>query len=158
MLTPRRKHIGKAIAQGSRLSSATECLKEPSTKKYLLKNIGVLVRNELILMCSNRTDSILCKQSMTELCEFKWDSLLAKRRNNAPVFLSILSECMHTKSPRPNPDAVVGLCSALILKHRFSKMSLVQRLISLILYSGHRYANNLCYIYFNRLEFAIAGI
>lgn len=116
---------------------AVECLKEPGTRKYLLKRIGMLVRNELISMCSDSTSSILRQQSVSELKEFSWEKLLAELRANAPVFLSIVRECTRTRRLRPNQDAVLGMCAAILLKHRFSKMSLVQKILSLVLYGGH---------------------
>ena len=64
-LTPTRKHIGKAVARGRRQSVAIECLKEPSTRKHLLKRIGMLVRNELIALCSDSSNSnSVCRSSL----------------------------------------------------------------------------------------------
>ena len=56
---------------------------------------------------------------------------------NAPVLLMILRACTETKRPRVNRVAVMVMCAALILKHRFSEMSLMQKIISLILYAGN---------------------
>lgn len=136
-LTPTRKHIGKAVARGRRQSVAIECLKEPSTRKHLLKRIGMLVRNELIALCSDSSNSILRQQCVSELKEFTWKKLLSELENKAPVFLTILRECTHTRRPRSNRDAVMGMCAAILLKHRFSNMSLVQKMMSLVLYGGH---------------------
>ena len=36
-----------------------------------------------------------------------------------------------------NTKTVVGVCAAIILKHRQPKMNLLQKIISLILYAGH---------------------
>ena len=110
-----------------------ECLKDPCTRKYLLKHIG----NELISMCSESTNSILRCQSITDLIEFTWDKLLSELAVNAPVFLTMLCACTHPRKPRQNRDAVLGICSAILLKHRFHKMCLMQEVLSLILYAGH---------------------
>lgn len=136
MFTPSRKHIRKAIARGSRQSVAAECLKKPGTRRYLLKRIGVMVRNELVAMCSNGTNSILHQQGTSELKEFSWERFLAELEGNAPVFLSILHECTHTRRPQTNQDTVMGMCAAVLLKYRYAKMSLVQRILSLVLYGG----------------------
>lgn len=136
-LTPSRKHIGKAVARGRRQSVAIECLKEHSTKRYPLKRIGMLVRNELVVLCSDSTNSILRQQSVSELKEFNWKKLLSELENKAPIFLTILCECTHTRRPRSNRDDVMGMCAAILLKHRFPKMSLVQKIMSLVLYGGH---------------------
>ena len=137
LLTPSRKHIGKAVARGSRLAMAVECLKEPTTRKYVLKQIGVVIRNELKTMCSDSTCSILRSLDVVQLKQFSWDKLLDELKANAPVFLSILQECTRSRKPRANQDAVVCICAAILLKHRFAKMGLVQKMISLILYADH---------------------
>ena len=46
------------MARGSKKAIAMECLKDPVTRAYLLKGIGVLVRNELKAMCMDSTSSI----------------------------------------------------------------------------------------------------
>ena len=43
MLTPSRKHIGKALARGSRKKVAAECFTDPIVKKYLVENLGIFV-------------------------------------------------------------------------------------------------------------------
>lgn len=97
------------MARGSRQAVAVECLKDPVTRHHLLKKLGVLVRNELVTMCSHRTNSILQRQNSSELREFKWEKLIAELEANAPIFLSILHQCTHTRQPRPNQRAVVAV-------------------------------------------------
>ena len=115
---------------------AVKCLKEPGTGKYLLMMIEVLLRNELISMCFQQYQ-LYCANSLSGLKEYSWKKLLAELDANAPVFLSILRECTRTRRFRPNQDAVLGMCAAILLKHRFSKMSLVQKILSLVPYGGH---------------------
>ena len=116
---------------------AIECLKENMTKVYLYKRIGIIIPNELKVMCSDNTDSILSHQSVSELKDFTWSKLLSELENYAPIFLMILCECTRTRQPRYNRDAVIGMCAALVLKLRFLKMSLVEKIMSLVLYGGH---------------------
>ena len=54
----------------------------------------------------------------------------------APVFLSFVKACV----PKRNAEKakpVLCMCSAILLKYRNNKMSLVQCIISLILQAGH---------------------
>lgn len=136
-MTPSRKYMGRAVARCSKSAVVAEILKDPATKKHLMKRIGMLVRRELVLMCSKNTNSILSSQSMSDLKEFTWDKLLAELSINAPILLSILQSCTHTSITRPNQNAVIGMCCAILLKFRFSKMSMVQKIMSLILYAGN---------------------
>ena len=136
-LTPSRKRLGKALARGSRRVVAIECLKDPTTRRHILKKIGILVRNEMIAMCTDARGSILRSQSSSAFKEFSWDTLLCEAAETAPLLLNILQECVRSRRSRPNQSAVIGMCFAILLKHRFSKMSLVQRILTLILHAGH---------------------
>lgn len=96
-----------------------------------------MVRNELISMCTESRSSILRSQSPAALRGFTWNALLQELAVTAPILLSILQKCTHTRRPRPNQAAVIGMCFSILLKHRFSKMCLMQKILTLILYGGH---------------------
>jgi hypothetical protein len=136
-LTPKRKRVGKAIARGSKKALAEECFKDPVIKKYMMAKLGKVFRSELGAMCSVKVSSILLKRSEDVYAEFSWDMLYAELKANAATFLSILESCTQTRRPRRNRKATIGICAAILLKYRFSKMSLVQRILSLILYAAH---------------------
>ena len=137
ILTPGRKRLGKAVARNSKQALAKECLKQPGTKEYILRGIGALIRNEMKSMCSDRVNSLLRSTDIKDLHEFTWDQLLTELRENAPIFLRVLNAAIETRLPRRNTSGVVGVCAAILLKHRFSKMCLGQKILSLILYAGH---------------------
>lgn len=132
-LTPSRKHVGKAIARRSRSALVVEALKDPVTRGYVVRRVGMMVRNELVLMCSDRVQSMLRSQSLKE---FTWSAFMRELSTNAPVLLTLLKSCTHTRIPRQNRDAVIGVCCAILLKFRYSKMSLFHKIVSVILYAG----------------------
>ena len=136
ILTPRRKKLGKAVARRCSKRVAGECLKDPNIRKYIIEKIGKIVRVELCRMCSDKTASILRKHCPDTFKEFTWDAFTNELLVNAPVLMSILEGCTETKVARVNRKAVMGMCVVLLLKHRFIKMCLVQKIISLILYAG----------------------
>ena len=129
--------MGRAVARQSKSSMVSEVFKDTAAKKYVMKKIGILVRREIVQMCSDKTKSILSSQSMSDLKDFTWDKLLTELSANAPTLLSILQSCTHTRKTKPNHNAVIGMCCAIILKYHFSKMSMVQKIMSLILYAGN---------------------
>lgn len=133
-MTPRRKHLGKAVARRSQKMIALECMKDPSTRQVLVKLFGKQVRKEVRSMAS---ESFLSSQSKDDLKEFQWDRLHAELSLKAPVLLSILLDATKTRVPRPNSHIVIGTCAAILLKHRNAKLSLLQKIISLVLYAGH---------------------
>ena len=115
---------------------AAECLKIPKVKNYIISKIGKLIRVELCKLCLQQSTSTLRDHSKSVLTGFSWDTLEVELLSTAPVLLSILRACTETKKPRNNRTAVIGMCAALILRHRFTGMSLIQKMISLILYAG----------------------
>jgi len=136
-LTPRRKRIGKAIGRSCRRVIAQECIKDTITRQFLLEQLARLIRSELKALCSTKESNMLYQKTNEALNQFSWNQLMAELESNAPVLLYILKVCTSTKGQRINTNAVIGMCIAIITKHRHFKMSLVQRIISLILYSGH---------------------
>lgn len=134
VLTPSRKHLGKAVARRSQQVIAVETLKNPLTRKRVLGLVGREVQKEIKAMVSNKTHSILSTES---LAEFEWSTLLEELHTHAPVLAGILQAATKTRVKRLNSDAVVGMCASILIKNRNPKMSLLQKIVSLVLYSGH---------------------
>ena len=65
LCTPRRKHMGKSIARGSRKTLIDQCYSDPQTLPLMLKKIGRVVRAEVKKMCSEKTASVLRSGSYT---------------------------------------------------------------------------------------------
>ena len=124
MLTPNRKHLGRALARRSNYAIVSDILNSQVTRDYLLKKVGVLLRKELTSMSSDKTESILGKH---DLKSFSWSKVLNELSSNAPILLSILFSCTHTRKPRTNRNVGIGMCSAILLKFRNSKMSMVKK-------------------------------
>ena len=137
MLTPSRKHLGKAVARRSKQKVAVECLKDSDVKRYILKAVGKIVHNEVKHLCSNTTQSILKCNSLEMLKSFSWGSLKSELSSNAPVLKAILEATGVKSKNRPNFDAVVCLCVALLARNRNPSMNLTAKVLSMILYAGH---------------------
>ena len=88
-------------------------------------------------MVSDHTSSVLRNQNTESMENFTWDPLLDELQVHAPYLFQLLSSFTQTKSERENQMAIIGVCASILLKHRYSKMSLVQKVISLLLYTGH---------------------
>ena len=88
-------------------------------------------------MVSDHTSSVLRNQKLEGMRKFTWNLLIDELKVQAPNFLHLLSSLTRTKSERDNQKAIIGFCASILLKHRYSKMSLVQKVISIILYAGH---------------------
>ena len=134
MLTPTRKKIGKAVVRGSKYAIVRECFTDPKTRQFVLNYLGNIICKEIKTMVSLESNSIL---QSSKLEDFKWDMLLNELNKYAPIFINLLQCLTKTKTKRSSEKAVIGMCASILLKHRYSRMSLIQKIISIILYAGH---------------------
>lgn len=118
-----------------RLAVADHCFKDDKIKEYAISKVASLVHDEIKKMCSHNVDSILQKTSA--LRSFQWIDLVNELEVHAPTLMTVLESATKTRCCRSNRTGVIGMCAALLLKFRYSRMSLVQKLISTILYAGH---------------------
>ena len=106
--------MGKAVARGSRLSIATQCLNDEDVSKHIIKKVCRMVRSEMEVLCSDRVDSALKHHSRDELINFKWSNVYDELRQHAPILLEILLAATATHCPRPNREALISMCAAMI--------------------------------------------
>ena len=67
VLTPSRRKVGKAVARGSKQALAAECLRDATTRKYLMQIIAVELDAEISSMFSDERNSILRQSSKESL-------------------------------------------------------------------------------------------
>ena len=63
------------MARCSKSALVAEVLRDPITRQYMIKRVGMIVKRELSLMCSEKTGSILSSKDVCDLKEFTWDKL-----------------------------------------------------------------------------------
>ena len=129
--------MGRAIARRSTKRLIQELINNDKTRQQLFNRMSKMIHNEIATMCSNKVNSVLLRHSADDIMSFSWSKLHEELKTFAPVFVSVLQSCARTKQPRVNTNGVIGMCAALLLKHRYTKMCLVQKIVSLILYAGH---------------------
>ena len=153
LYTPNSRHITKAAAWGHKkgiyscsgwtLSFSTctwntlvadHCFKDPCIKKHTIQKISITINRELKKLCSKPVRSILQQSSFEN---FHWADLITELEEHAPVFSAILKACTQTKHERCNRLGLMGICAAIVLKFRYHRMSLVQKIISTVLHAGH---------------------
>ncbi len=119
-------------------------MNDSQVKTHIIDYIGKDLSNEVKSLSSDKSISILKDSDTDALKEFTWDALLCELHQNAPVLATLLCKATETRTPRENRNAIVEMCASIILKHRNSKINLVQKIISLILYAGHS-SKEVCY-------------
>jgi len=108
------------------------CFEDERIKTYTINKVAMTVRDEL-KMCSHSVKSVLRNSSPMD---FQWGDLLNELDIHAPTLMSILNYATQTRHERQNRNGVKGISAAILLKFRFDKMSVVQKLVSCILYAG----------------------
>lgn len=97
-----------------------------------------MVHQEIVLLCSDRVNSSLLNPSADSLVQFSWDSLYAELKNHCPILTQILKGGTRINELRQNQkNSIISMCISLMCNHRRKSMSLVQQVISILLYNGH---------------------
>ena len=113
------------------------CFKDEVLKEHSVNKVAQLIHLEVKKMCSHNVNSILRQTSCEALGNFHWSNVIRELQQHAPTLMTILNACTKTRRYKKNRNGVIGMCAALLLKFRYNRMSLVQKLISTILYAGH---------------------
>lgn len=113
------------------------CFKDKTIREHSVNKVATIIHSEIKEMCTHNVDSILQQASCESLINFQWINLISELQKHAPTLMTILNACTKTRRQRENRNGVIGMCAAVLLNFRHNRMSLVQKLISTILYAGH---------------------
>lgn len=139
------KKLGRSVGRSNPAAIARQVLTHGKVKTEVLKAVGKLVRKEMMYLCKRKTLSLL-RGSPKSLETFSWEQLSDELCQNAPVFCQVIKMCVVRKrrktskkgrSNKIDDNNVTGIIAALLLRHRNQRMNLFQRIVSLVLYSGH---------------------
>ena len=145
-LTPSMKKIAKSVGRRNSKSIARQAMNHRRIREFILRQVGKLIRKDMEHLCSTKAPSMLRKRTVEAMKSFCWEDFLKELEATSPTFYRLLRDCVfrkrrkaskHAKSYAVNDSAVIGMCAAILLRHRNSNMNLVQRIISTLLYSGH---------------------
>ena len=144
-LTRSLKKLGRSIGRRSRRSIARQCMNDSGIKRRIIQITGERIRKEMKTMCGLSSISLLRDFAPERLRSFQWKDLVEEMQRDAPTLLEILQGCvMRNKrkkqvgmSYRFKDESIIGICAAILLRHQNPQMNLIQRIVSLLLYSGH---------------------
>lgn len=136
-LTPTRKVLAKRLACGSAVSVAVECVQNKKTQKHVITALAQNIRKELKQLCSRRVMSLQRARDSSTLQGFNWDAIVDEATEHAPNLVQLLGECTKRKKSEMTQKSTIGMLLSLLCKNRNPKMTLFQRMISLVLYAGH---------------------
>ena len=114
-------------------------MRDTKTRKHVVMALTQYVRKEIKELCSRRIMSIQRSHDLSTLKGFSWDTIVDEAAKYAPTLIDLLTGCTKKslKAPQASQKSIIGVCLSLLCKYRNPKMTLFQRMISLILYAGH---------------------
>lgn len=146
------KTLALSVGRRSHASIARQVMLNPKTRVNVLAMLRKDLQKELKTLTAKRTNSCLRQRSVLALRSFSWAKLEEEVERNAPTLHNVLKGLTTVtrlersqkkgrkrkrRSYHASNSAVFGLCVAVLLRHCNHSMSLVQRIISVILHSGH---------------------
>ena len=110
------------------------------------------VKEEVKVICSDKTNSKLKSDDVTN---FSWDSIWSELLMYMPRLAIFLKEILPDSSN--DNRRVICLIISMILKYRYPKMSLVQKVISMYVF-GNSVHKKVCFSTFNFLTYKIVNL
>ena len=108
------------------------------------------VQKEMTKLCAKSTNSIFRQSSLEAITTFNWNTAEIELQQLAPPLYSILKGCVNVKRKRQRTKnvqehsslsskdtATIGVCAAILLRHKSVHVNTFQHVISLVLHSGH---------------------
>ena len=145
-LTPSMKKLGKSVGRRNSRSVARQVVNHRHIREHVLRQLGRLIRKDMERMCNTKRPSMLRKGTLEAMKSFCWEDFEKELESNSPLFCQVLRECVTRKRRKAskrgrsyavNDSTVIGVCAAILLRHRNANMNLVQRIVSALMYSGH---------------------
>ncbi len=139
VITPTRRMMCRPLIRRNYRSFAATAIRNYLTRNALLNHFGQMLQNEVSSLCSSRAQSVIGRSPKNVLLDFRGtiDTLMVDMRTRAPTLLSLLKHASRTRRPRVGTNLIIAMIVSLLCKHRKSNVCQLQRIISLILYTGH---------------------
>ena len=119
-------------------SFASKCMKGASIKNAMVTTIGRILQSEIAALCSDNVDSIMRLKTKGSVKDFNHiiSTINKELQTKTPTPLSLLQWCFQKKLSS-NTDVLIAAIVSIMCKHRNPSACILQRIISLISYSGH---------------------
>ena len=138
MKSPYSRRIIKATARRNFKSVANNSYKHGLIQPYLNNALLHRMKNELRHCQSAETDSLLLHSLPSDLASFSFSALKSELKEYAQTFYNFLHQLTSIQKKRASEQStIICICAAIIFKYRHPDMSLIQKLISGILFAGH---------------------
>jgi hypothetical protein len=136
-MTPSRKAIVKGLTrkQGPTFAKTTWASEKYRTE--IIKHHSLKLGEEAKAICSSSGETCSLRSKQVEsILSLNWMALHAELSSKAPLLMSVLEAVTPTKR-KPQKKLAHCMCVSVLLFARTKNMSLIQRLVSVLLYAGH---------------------
>ena len=129
-LTPQRKKTVISYTKRHYKAAANRIVNSRATSQHVITSLTQQMRKEINEICSTDHHSIL-RDSYEAMKKFSWESIWLEYQAKVPTLLALLTGLLPKAEKR-----FIAFVVSLLLKRRCKHMSLVQRVISLVLYGN----------------------
>ena len=136
--TPSRKRAVASLSRRSYKAAASNIATSKLSATHVLNKVTQQIRTEMSDICSDRHKSML-KKSDEAIKAFSWQELIAEFKQWVPTLFKLLKKIL----PKSDEQFLAFFIS-MLLKKRSKFMSLVQRVVSVMLYGNatHKQVSN----------------
>ena len=92
-----------------------------------------MAHNEIVTL---RVNSTMLNPLPDVLSCFSWADLYLEISNHCPILTQAMKSGTSTRQPRTNQKAIICLRMAIMCNNRRTSMSLVEQIVSVLLYTG----------------------
>lgn len=145
------KTLARSVARRNRSSIGRQATLDQGIRKRVLSILAQDIQKEMTKLCSLKMSSMLRQCSMENLSRFSWNALAEELKGVTPTLYAFLKGCVDVKRRdksmrnssgkvkpnRPSDTSVIGICACILLRHKNTHMNTMQRIVALILHSGH---------------------
>lgn len=110
-------------------------MKDPCKQKFMADCLGKAICHEIRNFCS-ANEIMLKGNTRDDLIDFSFTSICLQATNHMPILTKLLGWCLKTRTERQNWKAVTSVIISIIIKHRRPQLCILQKVLSLLLYSG----------------------
>ena len=128
------RSVGRAVGRRRRKSIVNQVMKDVRMRNVVVEKVGKLVKKEMIYTCSQDAKSMYGNKCLEDLRLFQWSTLAYDMRWTMPTLFRILQLCITKEEGK---DIVTAFIGGVILKQHNERMTFLQCLFSILLYSSH---------------------
>ena len=92
------------------------CIQNAITWKTIVKAMSNILNREIRAICSDKFSSHWRDKSLESLIALDFDQIIEEMNSKTPTLLTLLKNCLKTKTPRSNGKIMLAMTAGIIFK------------------------------------------